>query len=145
MLAGAGLGDDAPLAHAAGEQRLAERVVDLVRAGVREVFALQEDAGAAERLAQAPRFVERRRAPDVIAEQVLELLMERRILPRVEVGALELGDRRDERLGNEAPAVLAVVAARVGIAMAEGRNDGVQAASYDLAAPRRTRAAWFRP
>ncbi len=47
VLPGAGLGDDAPLAHALGEQRLAERVVDLVRAGVRQVFALQEDAGAA--------------------------------------------------------------------------------------------------
>ena len=35
VLAGAGLGDDARLAHALGEQRLAERVVDLVRAGVR--------------------------------------------------------------------------------------------------------------
>ena len=34
VLAGAGLGDDPALAHARGEQRLAERVVDLVRAGV---------------------------------------------------------------------------------------------------------------
>ncbi len=36
MLAGAGLGDDAGLAHALDEQCLAERVVDLVRAGVVE-------------------------------------------------------------------------------------------------------------
>jgi hypothetical protein len=41
VLAGAGLGDDARLAHALGEQRLAERVVDLVRAGVVEVLALE--------------------------------------------------------------------------------------------------------
>ena len=47
VLPGAGLGDDARLAHAPGEQRLAERVVDLVRAGVREIFALQENAPAA--------------------------------------------------------------------------------------------------
>ena len=47
VLPGAGLGDDPPLAHAHGEQRLAERVVDLVRAGVREVLALEEDARAA--------------------------------------------------------------------------------------------------
>ena len=47
VLAGAGLGDDAPLAHAPGEQRLAERVVDLVRAGVGEVLALEEDPRAA--------------------------------------------------------------------------------------------------
>ena len=49
VLAGAGLGDDPPLAHARGEQRLAERVVDLVRAGVRQVLALEEDARAAGR------------------------------------------------------------------------------------------------
>ena len=79
VLARAGLGDDPALAHALREQRLAERVVDLVRAGVREILALQEDARAAERRAQAPRLVERRRAPDVSAQQVLELLMERRI------------------------------------------------------------------
>ena len=42
VLSGAGLGDDAALAHPLREQRLAERVVDLVRAGVREVLALEE-------------------------------------------------------------------------------------------------------
>ena len=46
VLPGAGLGDDAPLAHALGEQRLPQRVVDLVRAGVRQVFALEENAHA---------------------------------------------------------------------------------------------------
>ena len=48
VLAGAGLGDDALLAHALGEQRLADGVVDLVRAGVIEVFALEIDLRAAE-------------------------------------------------------------------------------------------------
>ena len=47
VLAGAGLGDHAGLADALGEQRLAEHVVDLVRAGVVEVLALQDDACAA--------------------------------------------------------------------------------------------------
>ena len=46
VLAGAGLGDDALRAEALGEQRLADRVVDLVRARVREVFALEPDLGA---------------------------------------------------------------------------------------------------
>ncbi len=41
MLAGAGLGDDAPCAEALCEQRLADRIVDLVSAGVREVLALE--------------------------------------------------------------------------------------------------------
>ncbi|BFO20673.1 hypothetical protein SHKM778_70610 [Streptomyces sp. KM77-8] len=43
VLAGAGLGDDAGLAHALGEQGLAEHVVDLVGAGVVQVLALEED------------------------------------------------------------------------------------------------------
>ena len=47
VLAGAGLGDDAGLAHAAGEQDLAQAVVDLVAAGVVELVALEVDLGAA--------------------------------------------------------------------------------------------------
>src|SRR4051794_27581541 len=47
MLAGAGLGDEPGLANAPGDERLAEHVVDLVRAGVVEVFPLEDDAGAA--------------------------------------------------------------------------------------------------
>ena len=44
VLAGAGLGDDPGLAEPPGEQRLAERVVDLVGAGVGEVLALEVEA-----------------------------------------------------------------------------------------------------
>ena len=46
VLAGAGLGDEAGLAHPLGEQRLAEHVVDLVRAGVVEVLALEQQPHA---------------------------------------------------------------------------------------------------
>ncbi len=52
VLAGACFGDDALLAHALGEQDLAEAVVDLVRAGVVEVLALEIDLRAAEMLRQ---------------------------------------------------------------------------------------------
>ena len=41
MLPGAGLGDDAMLAHAFDQQRLSQTVVDLVRAGMKQVFALE--------------------------------------------------------------------------------------------------------
>ena len=46
VLAGAGLGDHARLAHAPREQGLPERVVDLVRARVREVLAFQPHLAA---------------------------------------------------------------------------------------------------
>ena len=47
VLTRAGLGDHALLAHALGEQALAERVVDLVRTGVVEILALQVDRAEA--------------------------------------------------------------------------------------------------
>ena len=47
MLAGAGLGDDAFLAHAPRQQDLAEHIVDFVRAGVIELLTLEIDLRAA--------------------------------------------------------------------------------------------------
>ena len=44
VLTCAGFRDDSRLAHSLGEQRLAERVVDLVRAGMGQVFAFEQDA-----------------------------------------------------------------------------------------------------
>ena len=44
VLAGAGLGDDPRLAEPPGEQRLSERVVDLVGAGMGQVLALEIQA-----------------------------------------------------------------------------------------------------
>ena len=116
VLPRARLGDDAALAHADGEQRLPERVVDLVRACVREVLALEEDPRAAERGGQPRRFVDRRRPPDVVLQQTIELGVEGFIVAHGEVRALELLDRVDERLGDVASAELAEVAARVRIA-----------------------------
>ena len=44
MLARAGFRDDSRLAHFNGEEPLADSVIDFVRAGVQEIFALQVDA-----------------------------------------------------------------------------------------------------
>ena len=66
VLAGAGLGDDARLAHAPGEQDLADGVVDLVRAGVDQILALEINLRAAEFLGQAFGEVQRRGAADRI-------------------------------------------------------------------------------
>jgi hypothetical protein len=107
VLARAGLGDDARLAHALGQQRLADRVVDLVRAGVVEVLALEPDL-AAGLLAEALGQVQRRGAPDVVAQQPCEIVAERLVLAGGDPGRLELGERRHQGLGDVLASVGAV-------------------------------------
>ena len=76
VLAGPGLGDDARLAHAPRQQRLADAVVDLVGAGVVEVLALEEDARPAGFAGQPLGEVQGRGPADVIAEIVVEEALE---------------------------------------------------------------------
>jgi hypothetical protein len=102
---GAGLRDHPGLSHAAREQRLADGVVDLVRAGVVEVLALDVDAGAAAFLGQSFRKIDWARTPDVVLQLMPELGLERRVLARALVGDAQLVERRGERLGDEHAAV----------------------------------------
>jgi hypothetical protein len=53
MLSRAGLGDDALLPHPPRKERLPERAVDLVRAGVGQVLALQHHATQAHELRES--------------------------------------------------------------------------------------------
>ena len=48
MLTGAGFGDDSLFAHPPRQQNLPDGVVDLVRAGVAQIFPLEIDLRAAE-------------------------------------------------------------------------------------------------
>jgi len=66
VLAGASLGDDPPLAHSLSEQRLPECVVDLVRAGVVEILALEIDRPT-DVLGEPASAIQRRRSPRVAA------------------------------------------------------------------------------
>ena len=80
MLPGARLGDDPLLRHAQAQQHLAQRVVDLVRARVVEVLALEPDLRlAAVVLGEALGEVERGGAADVVLEDGLELGLELRV------------------------------------------------------------------
>ena len=103
----AGLGDDARLAHALGEQRLADGVVHLVRAGVIQVFALDVDLRAADRFGEALRVVDRARAAHVVLELPRELLLELGILAVFRVRSRELVERLAQRLRDEDAAVRA--------------------------------------
>ena len=92
------------LAHAPREQRLAERVVDLVGAGVVEVLALEVDlraasARSAARRGRAASAGRRSRRAGARARPGS------RVVARLLVGRVELVERRDERLGDEPAAV----------------------------------------
>jgi hypothetical protein len=79
MLARAGLGDDPGLAHALRQQALAQGIVDLVGAGMRQVLALEVDSRPAAVLGQACRVCQRGWAAGVAAVQPVELLPEARV------------------------------------------------------------------
>jgi hypothetical protein len=114
VLAGAGLGDHARLAHAAGQQRLADHVVDLVRAGVVQVFALEVDLRAADHLGPALRVIDRRRAADEVLQFAAVLVEELGIIAVAGVGFVQFAERVGQRFGDEAAAVGAEVAGGVG-------------------------------
>ena len=112
MLARAGLGDDAGLAHAHGEQDLAHAIVDLVRAGVIQLVALEPDLRAfprrgafAHMIGQALGIIKRAWAPDIMFQQIVELRPERRVLLGCAIFALQIEDERHERLGDIASAI----------------------------------------
>ncbi|MCY1374790.1 hypothetical protein D9M69_621530 [compost metagenome] len=115
MLAGTGLGDDALLAHAPGEHGLADDVVDLVRTGVVEVFALQENLGATLLTAHARGVVDRAGSTHEMREFALELGDEVRVVLVFRVRGLQLVDGVREGFAHETAAVAAEVAAGVGL------------------------------
>ncbi len=114
VLACSGLGDRARLADALGQQCLADDVADLVRAGVVEVFALEQDAGAGG-LGEPVRFVQRARDVGVLAQHPVELGHERRIGLGVGPGGGELVEWGDQGLGHESAAESAEMPAGVGL------------------------------
>ena len=102
VLSRPGLRDDALLAEPSREHRLAERVVELVRAGVEEILALQVEALVRR---EPLRARERRRPACVRPRELLELRREGRVRLRGAPAALELVERGDERLRDVATAV----------------------------------------
>ena len=102
------------LAHALGEQSLSERVVYLVRAGVREVFALDVYLRAAKLRAQVFGVVQRRGPADVVGRKGLQFRLERFVALRRGILALKLLYRAHEGFGHEAAAEVAESSSLVG-------------------------------
>ena len=113
VLAGAGLGDDPGLAHPAGQQVLAEGVVELVGPGVEQVLTLEPDAQA-ELVRQPPGREQRGRPAGVVAPQGVELGPEGGVGDGRLEGLGELVEGGHEDLGDEAPAPVPEVPEPVG-------------------------------
>ena len=79
MLARAGFRDDAGLAHADREQDLPDAIVDLVRAGVIELVALEPDLRASQCLGETLSEIERGGAPDIVLQKIVKFGLERRV------------------------------------------------------------------
>ena len=123
VLTGPGLGDHARLADALREDGLAEHVVDLVGAGVVEVFALQDDAGTARVLGEPRHLGDDRRTPRVGAVQLVEFGVERRVGLRLVPGRGQLVERGDQGFGDEPSAEVAEVRALLRAEGIVGRRD----------------------
>ncbi|MCY1389713.1 hypothetical protein D9M71_45150 [compost metagenome] len=100
--AGAGLGDDALLAHALGQEDLADAVVDLVRAGVVQLFTLEVDLRAAAELGQTLGEVQRAWTSDVVALEVGQFFLECRIFLGQFIFTGQVEDQRHQGFGNVA-------------------------------------------
>jgi hypothetical protein len=107
VLARAGLGNHAMLAHALGQEALAERVVDLVRTGVQQVFALQVNLRAAQLFSQPFTEGKRRRTPGVVRQQIGQLRLKGRVNLGQVVRAIQFVQRRHQRLRHVPPAISA--------------------------------------
>ena len=106
VLARARLGDDARFAHAPRQEHLPQRVVDLVRPGVVQVFALEHHDDPWTHLRPEPRRLrERSGASHIVLEQPVQLGPEARVALRFIVDPLELLERRHQGLGDIAAAV----------------------------------------
>ena len=125
MLAGTGLSDDALLAHACGQQCTADGVVDLVRTGVVQVLALEQDLRAADVIAQALGVIDRARPAHVVRQVAVIGRTERGVLAGLVIGLGQFLQRADQGFGDEAAAVAAEVALgiREGVVVGNGEAD----------------------
>ena len=113
VLARARLGNDARLAHAFREKDLAHRVVDLVRAGVEQILALEVNLRPAELTRQALGEIQGRGTSTEFAQVVIQLPLKLRIVLRAEVFLLQLLQGMHQRFGNEPAAVGTEVSAGI--------------------------------
>src|SRR5437016_5848215 len=106
-------------AHAARKQRLADCVVDLMRAGVQKVFALQINLRAARMCSQPLRVKQRRRSAGVVAQQHVEFAPKIRVASSPYELSRQLLERRDQCFRNVAATELAPMSVLVRFAFSD--------------------------
>ena len=104
MLASTGFCDDPGLAHAARQQDLSEHIVDLMRAGVVQLVALQIDLGATQMLGQALCKIEWAWPAHVVFPQIVHLGPEFRVHLGLLIFFFEAQDQRHQRFADKATA-----------------------------------------
>ena len=92
MLARASLSDHAALAHPFSQQSLAQRIIDLVRARMRQVFALEVDLRAAQVFGQVAGKGQRRWPAHIGVQQIIQFGLEPFIGTGFMIGSFQLGD-----------------------------------------------------
>ena len=102
MLARARLRDDARLAHAHRQQNLAKAIVDLVRARMIELVALEIDFGAAEFLGHAIGVVKRAWTASVMQIEIVDFGLKCRIGLSCVIGAFKIKDQRHQGFSDKA-------------------------------------------
>ena len=123
MLTRAGFCNDPFFAHAFGEQDLAHRVIDLMRTGVAEVFALEINFRPAELGGHALSKVKRCRAADIFAQIIIEFFFKRRIFARLLINFGQLIERLHEGLGHKHSAVRSEVPLFIWLGCFHGEKD----------------------
>ena len=113
VLTRAGFRNHARLAEADGQERLTDGIVNLVRAGVVQILALQPNLRAACLLRQAFGEIQRRRAADIISQLRAELRPKSGVILRGTISRFQLQHGLHQSLGDKLPAEAAKIATGV--------------------------------
>src|SRR5439155_22043601 len=107
MLTRAGFSDDALFAHAQRQKTLAKAVIDLMRAGVIQIFALEVDLRPAPALHEACGKIERCWTARIVAKKFIQLRVKLGIALDGVIRGLQFLQRMHQRFGHELPAIAA--------------------------------------
>ena len=120
MLSGPCLRNNPALSHPAREENLAYRVIDLVRPGMTQVFALQINLRTTELFGEPLREIERGGSPDVLPQIVIQLCAKLRISTGFSVDSAQLFQCGNQGFRNVAAAESAEATAFIGNVLHNG-------------------------